>query len=83
MPLAFPGRSSHGADARSDAGALADGFAELAVELEIPTTLPEVGIAAEDGELLATEALKQTRLLPNNPREVTLDDARALYTAAM
>ena len=86
LPLVFPERAAAAAPSSDDeaaAHALADGLAELAVELAIPTTLPEVGIAAGDVELLATEAMKQTRLLPNNPREVTLDDARALYTAAM
>jgi hypothetical protein len=27
--------------------------------------------------------MKQTRLLVNNPRELTLDDARSIYTAAL
>jgi alcohol dehydrogenase class IV len=65
------------------AAALADGFAELAEELGIATTLGEVGIADTDVDLLSIEALKQTRLLPNNPREVRLDDALALYRAAL
>ena len=32
--------------------------------------------------LLAEDAMKQTRLLVNNPREVTLEDALAIYEAA-
>ena len=44
--------------------------------------LRDVGISESDIELLATEAMKQTRLLPNNPREVLLEDARALYEQA-
>ena len=85
MPLIFPERAAAAASSSTEAAVheLADGLADLAVELEIPTTLQDVEIAASDVELLATEAMKQTRLLPNNPREVTLDDARALYSAAM
>ena len=37
---------------------------------------------AGDIEVLTSEAMKQTRLLPNNPREVALRDAEALYRAA-
>jgi alcohol dehydrogenase class IV len=31
---------------------------------------------------LAEDAMKQTRLLVNNPRELTFDDAYAIYSAA-
>ena len=41
-----------------------------------------MGVTAADLELLAEEAMQQTRLLPNNPREVALRDAEALYRAA-
>ena len=34
------------------------------------------------GPKLAEDAMKQTRLLVNNPREVTFDDALAIYTEA-
>ena len=43
----------------------------------------EVGVAADDIEYLASAAMLQTRLLPNNPRELLLDDAHSLYTAAL
>ena len=43
----------------------------------------EVGIENEEHlQLLASEAMKQTRLLPNNPRVVTYDDALELYNKA-
>ena len=32
--------------------------------------------------ILAEDAMKQTRLLVNNPREVSYDDALAIYRAA-
>ena len=42
-----------------------------------------MGVTAADIELLAEEAMQQTRLLPNNPRELLLDDALQLYEAAL
>lgn len=61
------------------AGALAEYLGALAGELHLPTCLTEVGIEASDIELLARDAMKQTRLLGNNPREVCIDDVRAIY----
>lgn len=49
----------------------------------IETRLREVGIAEADLDRLANDAMLQTRLLGNNPRDVTLADARALYAAAL
>jgi alcohol dehydrogenase class IV len=49
------------------------------LELSLPTRLRDVGIAEGDVAQLAEDAMRQTRLLINNPREITLDDARAIY----
>ena len=65
------------------AHALADGFASLAADLGIATTLEEVGIEDKDIDSLAVEALKQERLLPNNPVPVRLEDAIHLYRQAL
>ena len=46
------------------------------------TKLREVGIKEEDVPMLASESMKQTRLLQNNMREVTLDLAHDLYSKA-
>jgi alcohol dehydrogenase class IV len=54
----------------------------LISELKLPNRLRDVGIKHSDIDLLANEAMKQTRLLPNNPRVVTLDDAKRLYLSA-
>ena len=54
----------------------------LAAETGIVRTLREVGIAEADLDGLAEAAMQQTRLLGNNPRTVTLSDARAIYAAA-
>ena len=39
--------------------------------------------AAADVRSLAADAMLQTRLLPNNPREMRLEDALRLYGAAL
>lgn len=61
---------------------MAAGFEDLAQTLGIETKLRQVGVKEADLSLLATEAMKQTRLLPNNPREVSLKDAQLLYEQA-
>ena len=64
------------------AQALIDAMQELAAQTGIVRTLREVGIAESDLDNLAEAAMLQTRLLGNNPRTVTLEDARAIYAAA-
>ena len=47
--------------------------------LDIPTSLESFGVPAEDLEGLVEAGMQVQRLLVNNPRPVTADDARALY----
>ncbi|HEY8564139.1 MAG TPA: iron-containing alcohol dehydrogenase [Beijerinckiaceae bacterium] len=61
---------------------LADELAALARDLGLEPRLRDVGIPQDALPLLAEDAMKQTRLLVNNPRPVTLADARAIYEAA-
>ncbi|CAN5733662.1 iron-containing alcohol dehydrogenase [soil metagenome] len=68
------------AEARSNA--LIKAMAALATRVGIQTRLRDVGVQQKDIEQLASDAMLQTRLLGNNPREVTLVDARTIYTAA-
>jgi alcohol dehydrogenase class IV len=49
----------------------------------IQTTLAQVGIKEADLDRLADDAMLQTRLLGNNPRDVSRADARAIYAAAL
>ncbi|MCW1842690.1 iron-containing alcohol dehydrogenase [Prosthecomicrobium hirschii] len=65
------------------AAALVDRLGRLGGELGLPVRLAEVGITAADVPALAEDAMKQTRLLINNPREVTLADAMRLYGEAL
>ncbi len=69
------------AEARAEALAVA--MQQFATITGLPRTLRQVGIAETDLNLLADDAMKQTRLLGNNPRPVTRDDAYALYKLAL
>ncbi len=51
----------------------------LAEDLELPKRLGEYGIKEKDLDSLAAGVMKVTRLLANNPRELTLADARFIY----
>jgi len=65
------------------AAALIAAMETLAAQVGIATTLRQVGITENDLDRLADDAMLQTRLLGNNPRELTRDDARAIYRAAL
>ena len=68
------------AAATAEAGLLR--LEQLSRACGIPAHLREFGIAAADLPRLAGEALKVTRLLTNNPRELTAADAESIYRAA-
>lgn len=55
---------------------------ELTQVLGLPSRLRELNIPESDCMMLAREAMKQSRLLVNNPRTVTQDDAYEIYRAA-
>lgn len=61
------------------AAALVEYFEGLAGRSGLPSRLREVGITNSDVPLLAEDAMKQTRLLINNPRELGYADAVAIY----
>jgi alcohol dehydrogenase class IV len=71
-----------GSDA-ARAEALAVAMQHMAAATGIERTLQQVGITEADLDRLADDAMLQTRLLGNNPRDVTRDDARAIYAAAL
>jgi alcohol dehydrogenase class IV len=68
-------------EARADALIVA--MQQVATRTGIETRLQQVGIQQADLDRLADDALLQTRLLGNNPRELTRADAHAIYTAAL
>ncbi|RFP12812.1 MULTISPECIES: iron-containing alcohol dehydrogenase [unclassified Duganella] len=72
---------SGSAEARAEALVVA--MQQIATITGIERTLQQVGIRETDLDRLADDAMLQTRLLGNNPRTVTRDDARAIYAAAL
>lgn len=64
------------------AEALIVAMQQIARSTGIETTLQQVGIKETDLDRLADDAMLQTRLLGNNPRLVTRDDARQIYASA-
>lgn len=72
-----------GLDVADAAAGFADALAALSARCGLPDGLHAVGITAQDLPLLARDAMNQTRLLVNNPREVTHADALAIYHAAL
>ncbi|MGZ8338766.1 MAG: iron-containing alcohol dehydrogenase [Telluria sp.] len=65
------------------AEALIVAMQQVAKMTGIETTLSQVGIRESDLDRLADDAMLQTRLLGNNPRELTRADAHAIYAAAL
>ncbi len=64
------------------AEAFVERLARLSVELNLPTRLRDMTIGENALAMLAADAMKQTRLLANNPRALTESDALAIYRAA-
>ena len=73
--------ASGSVEARAEALIVA--MQQIAIITGIERTLQQVGIRETDLDRLADDAMLQTRLLGNNPRSVTRDDARAIYAAAL
>ncbi len=64
------------------ARAFIDEMVSIGRDCHVPGSLAAVGIGQDDLKKLAEDAMKQTRLLVNNPRPLTYDDAYAIYSAA-
>ena len=52
---------------------------EIVRHLDIPTSLREFNVPESDLETLVEAGMQVTRLLVNNMRQVTADDARQIY----
>lgn len=63
-------------------GAFIEELAALSGKLGLPPRLRDVGIGEEHLAKMAADAMKQTRLLVNNPRVLSEADALAIYRAA-
>jgi len=80
-PIIFPHETFSGSDIEI-ATKLIENIEVLIKDLGLPTTLKEMNIEASYLPQLAQDAMLQTRLLVNNPRDVTFEDALAIYQAA-
>ncbi len=80
-PLIFPSLANLGTAER--ATAMIEEFKTLGPSLGMQSRLSEVGVSQSHLPLLAKDAMKQERLLVNNPREMTYDAALAIYRAAL
>ena len=80
-PHVFP-HLADGNAVQDTAARFAEELAALNIRLGLQSGLREVGIGENDLAMMANDAMKQTRLLVNNPREVTEADALAIYRAA-
>jgi alcohol dehydrogenase len=80
-PIILPGRSLP-SDPLEVSELLAEHFLQLAADLGLQTLLSQMNIAESDLPKLAEEAMLQQRLLINNPRELSLDDALSIYQQA-
>jgi alcohol dehydrogenase class IV len=76
----FPELAATASSVRAEA--FVEKLAALSMELGIPSRLRDMNIGENALSLLATDAMKQTRLLVNNPRPLTQADALAIYRAA-
>lgn len=70
-----------GIEARTEA--FIQAMQTLVIETGIPRTLREVGVEESHLPMLAADAMKQQRLLINNPREMTEAAALDIYKAAL
>jgi alcohol dehydrogenase class IV len=75
-----PDCAAQGSQAR--AALLIERLDALAKNSGLALRLRDHGIAFDEARILAREAMKQTRLLVNNPCEISESDAQRLYEAA-
>ena len=69
-------------DSVSGSEGLIEAMDMLIKQVNLPTQLREFGVKEEQLAMLAKDAMLQERLLMNNPKEMTYDDAFAIYQAA-
>jgi alcohol dehydrogenase class IV len=80
-PILLPGGSF--GSAAIAAGALLAELEAIIDDVKLEKQLRQVGISHNHLPMLAKDAMNQQRLLVNNPREVTYDDALRIYEQAL
>ncbi|MFP7225521.1 iron-containing alcohol dehydrogenase [Priestia filamentosa] len=76
------GENIEGLSLREAANCTVYALTQLAQDIEIPSSLKDVGVTAEDIPNLAEEASKIDRLLNNNPRWLTVKEIEKIYEEA-
>ena len=79
-PILDPACEASGSQART--ASFIDALGRLSAATGLKLQLRDHGIEEGDLDMLASEAMKQTRLLVNNPCPIEESDARRLYEAA-
>lgn len=79
-PIIDPGCEQAGTQGK--VRSLIDGLEGLCMDTGLKLRLRDHGVPQDDVPMLAREAMKQTRLLVNNPCEISEADAQRLYEAA-
>lgn len=72
-------KSSNSLSVEEKSEKLLERISEILVNVEIPTNLKEYNIPKEDLDILVESGMDVKRLLVNNIRELTREDARNLY----
>ena len=78
FPFLFPNEEI-GNNNQTNASLFIENLSTLSKDLGLPQKLRDVSIPEDACESMAKDAMKQTRLLVNNPREVTEKDAYDIY----
>lgn len=72
-----------GLGSQAQAAGLIEALRRMSIEAGMPQHLRDVGVGSADLDGLAADAMRQERLLRNNPRPIEREDARRLYEAAL
>jgi len=80
-PIIFPELAGKSQTAKIEG--MLEKFTTLSPELGLEHKLEQVGVKSTDLDLLAEDSMKQTRLLVNNPREMTYQAAFDIYQKAL
>jgi alcohol dehydrogenase class IV len=67
---------------RSGAEALIEEVEAIIADTGLPTSLKDANVPETDLPMLAEDAMLHQRLLVNNPRDVSQQDALEIYSAA-
>jgi len=77
------GEETTGMSTREMALAAVEALRTLAADLRIPDHLSQFGVKEADIPMLAQGVMKVTRLLANNPRQMTQEDAERIYLSVL